>query len=479
MKHRKFAEMNEVKIVLEDDENEKLPQDSVEQKVETSKIIAYSPLLKMGIIGGGILLLVVAVGSIISGSLSTLNTTNKIEPTAQQQPADDKDQAANDPQTDKTLLALTTQSTALKNFRDQKAQPTPTTSPTPVLTPIPTTRPQVISKNPPSPTTSRATTRVQPRVVVNPVQPRATTPVQPTVTTPVQPRVTSSIQSTKPRQIASTSNRFTALPPRGASQALSPQQQWQAIAEAGSFSAPNSDPGLDKNLASDIQGGTGQPPDSEVQTNINSSGKRILVGTTTIGKLETPIAWASNDQSSLNYLVRVTKEVKASDGTVVVPVNSYLVVQMSNTNTDNYAQLYATAILINQDGDTQERKLPENAVRILGGDGAPLKAQTGRGRDVMGSIFSATIAGIAKAAQIQNSPTSSITTSDGFSSTTSVTNGNRNVLAGFGEGVFGSILEDIKSSNERQAQSLNGASKVFVIEAGKTVKIYVNQTVVM
>lgn len=466
MKHKRFAQMNEVQIVLEDDETEKLPQsDNIKQKVETSKIIAYSPLLKMGIIGGGILLVVALIGSIISGSLNTLNTTSKIEPTAQQQPVDDEEQA-NDPQKDKTLLALTTQSTALKNLRDQKAQATASPTPTPVLTPVPTTRPQVISKNPPAPPrTYGETTKVQPRVV-NSSQPR----------TSLQSRTTLPIQSS-PRQMKSVStsnNRSTRT-----SQTLSAQEQWQAVAEAGSFSAPNQD-SPDKNLTSLIKGGIGQAPDSsdEVQTNSSNGGKRVLVGTTTTGKLETPIAWASNSDESLNYLIRVTKEVKASDGSVVIPENSYLVVQLTgNSNTDGIAQLSATSLLINTDGDTIEKKLPQNAVRILGSNGEFLKAQTGRGSDVMGSIFSATIAGIAKAAQIQNNPTSSITTtSDGFTSS-SVSNDNRDALAGFGEGAFSSILQDIKSGNERRAQSLNRANKVFVIGAGQTVRIYVNQTI--
>ncbi|MBD2472919.1 hypothetical protein [Nostoc sp. FACHB-145] len=271
-----------------------------------------------------------------------------------------------------------------------------------------------------------------------------------------------------------------AIAPTATSRAsVDPQQQWLAVAEAGSFSAPKTEPELDKQLANGIEGGTGIAPDSKQQSQeivTPSNGKRVIVGTIGEGKLETPIVWADSDSSSQNYLIRLTKELKASDGSVVVPVDSYLVVQLTNTNTEGYAQLNASAILVNQNGDTQEKKLPTGAVRILASNGKLLKAQTGRGSNFTNTIFSAALAGVGKAVSLQNSPTSSITTtSNGFTSS-SVTGGNRDALAGFGEGAIGSILQDMKAASEQRAQSM-GNQKVYAIEAGKTVRIYVNQTI--
>jgi hypothetical protein len=208
-----------------------------------------------------------------------------------------------------------------------------------------------------------------------------------------------------------------------------------------------------------------------------SNGKRVIVGTKGEGKLETPIVWADSDSSSQNYLIRLTKELKASDGSVVVPVDSYLVVQLTNTNTEGYAQLYASAILVNQNGDTQEKKLPSGAVRILASNGKLLKAKSGRGSDFPNTIFSAALAGVGKAVSLQNSPTSSITTTGNGFTSSSVTQENRDTLAGFGEGAIGSILQDMKAASEKRAQSMNNQNKVYVIEAPKTVRIYINETI--
>lgn len=460
MKHRKFAQMNEVRIEVEEKEQQQTQESEVVERVETSRTVGQNPMLKIGVIGSGIFMLIVTIGGIINGSINALNTSNnKIEPT-QQQNTTEEIELHREEQKDKTLLALTSQSTELKNMRDKKAiaQPTPRTEATAkaVAPPaIPTTsvgrtQPIEVKKNPAPPPVriSRARTPAPP-IQAAPIQARAKTPAQ---------------------------KRLAALPK--STQVVDPVQQWQAVADIGSFSAPDNNFELEQDIAEKIEGGIGE--DSEQKPNeikMGSNGQRILVGSSTEGKLETPIVWSSEDESTQNYLVRITKELKASNGSSAVPIGSYLVVQIANTTADGYAQLYATAILMNKDGDTQEKKLPQNAVRILSSNGNLLKAQSGRGSDFMNTIFSAAIAGVVKAAEIQNRPNSSITTNSGGFSSSTITNNNQDALAGFGEGAFGAILENIKTSNEQQAQSLNNRSKIYAIEAGKTVRVYINQTI--
>ncbi|MCC5641019.1 hypothetical protein LC593_35370 [Nostoc sp. CHAB 5844] len=449
--------MNEVRIEFEDKEQQQSQVSDVVERTETSRTVAQNPMLKMGVIGSGVFLFVATIGGLINGSINALNTTsNKIEPT--QQTTTEEIEPRMEEQKDKTLLALTSQSTELKNMRDKKAaaQPTATTEPTlKRVAPPPTSvrqqqQPYSVQRNPPPP--PAPVSRARPSAPS-----RQTAPIQPKQITPPQ-------------------KRLAALPT--SKQVVDPVQQWQAVADMGSFSAPYNNSGLEQDIAEKIEGGIGE--NSEQKTNeaeVDSNGQRILVGSSTEGKLETPIVWSSEDESTQNYLVRITKELKASDGTTPIPVGSYLVVQVANTTADGHAQLYATAILINKNGDTQEKKLPENAVRILSSNGKLLKAQSGRGNDFMSTIFSAAIAGIAKAAEIQNRPSSSVITNSGGFSSSTITNNNQDALAGFGEGAFGTILQNIKTSNERQAQSLSNRSKVYAIEAGKTVRIYINQTI--
>lgn len=452
-----FAAMNGANIEINtvNSFQEEIPEP---EEIVTTRTVSQNPILKMAVIGGGIFIFIMLIGGVINGSMSALklSTAKKIEPTQNSQQVLEepiKDETGKD----KTALALTSQSLEMKKMRDLKAiaEATPTPSPIPKSVSVAHTTPVPIRRT----------------VVQNPTYRRDRPPSVEHLL--VQPQSKPQIQYQPQLQPQPSTTAGVVKAP-----AIDPMQQWQKVADVGSFSAPSSESGLEKDLFLGIEGGIGQSQESkDNQVEVNNNSKRILVGSTSSGKLETPIVWASDDQSTQNYLVRITQEIKASDGSGVVPVGSYLVVQIANTNTDGYAQLYATAILVNHNGDTQEKKLPANAVRILASNGKLLKAQSGRGSDVMGMIFSAALAGVAKASEIQNRPTSSITSNSSGLSSSITTNADQDTLAGFSEGAFGSILQDIKAANETRAQSLSNQNKVYVIEAGKTVRIYVNQTI--
>lgn len=91
--------------------------------------------------------------------------------------------------------------------------------------------------------------------------------------------------------------------------------------------------------------------------------------------------------------------------------------------------------------------------------------------------MTAVIAGISKAAEVENNPNSQTTISSSGFSTSTVSNDNKNLLAGFAQGSFSQVLQSIQSSNTQQIQSLQSDGKVFVVPAQTTVQIFVNQTI--
>ncbi|MBD2565405.1 MULTISPECIES: hypothetical protein [Nostoc] len=453
-KDKDFAAMNGVSIQLQSLADTEAPEP---EEITTTRTIPQNPLLKMAVIGGIILIFIMIVGGLINGSMNALNfSTTKIESPkisleAIEEPV--KDETGQN----KTALALTSQNVEFKKIRDQKAEAT--AAPSPTFTPV-TVAP---------PPTRTIPQRTQPVTVSrNPFPPRINTSVRRSL--PV-------IQhQSQPKQVARIiPNASSAVK----TQPLDPMQQWLAVANVGSFSSSvNSD---DEQLnPSGIKGGIGSSTEVKNQTTAQTTDyntKRILVGSTTEGRLETPIFWGANDDIGQNYLIKISLPLKASDGSEVLPTGSYLVAQLTNSNGSGFAQLRGVSVLINSDGNTQEKKLPENAVLIMSKNGSFLKAESRKGSNLGGDLMSAVIAGVAKAAEIQNRPRSQTNiNTNGFSSTTT-TNDDKNITSAFGEGAFNNVLEGIKASNQSRSGQLNSQEKVFVIDAGQTVQVFVNQTI--
>ncbi|MBE9038234.1 hypothetical protein [aff. Roholtiella sp. LEGE 12411] len=458
-KKKDFAAMNGVNSIKPQEPIAQSKQEEVEPELfTTTRPISQNPLIKMAVVGGGILLFIALIGSVINGSISALNqaTTKTGEPTKTEDVSQES-QAVDETGQTKTALALTSQQEKFEKLRNQKAQEQEAvSSPKPLVVPPP--QPRVIPQRQPI----ARSISPQPKLVAPPRIPQPQ-PKPVAVSRPIKQASVSRIQS----------------------QPVDPAQQWQAAAQIGSFSSSSVEDELPD--VNGIKGGTGQSvktSDQDVMESGNNQevdydAKRVLVGSKTEGKLETPIAWSPQNSSNVaqNYLIKISKPLKAADNSEVLPLGSYLVAQLSNSNSSGFVHLHGVAVLINKDGETQQKQLPENSVLILSKEGSFLKAQSRNGSNVGNSLMSAVIAGVAKAAEIQNRPTAQITTTSSGISTSSTTNGERDLLSGFGEGAFGNVLRDIQASNQRQASEFSSQDKVFVIDAGKTVQIFINQAI--
>lgn len=459
-----FAVMNGVNIAFETNGAVNETEVPEPEEVTTTRPTSQNPLIKVAVISGITLLFVALIGGVISGSMNALklSTTKKIEPP---QKTEEVAQTVKDESgTDKAALALTRQSMAMEKIRALKAEKEATPIPTP--TAVPTSQSVPVRKSAPAP---------QPKTVAQrPVQRtyrRIDTPsssvVRPVQSQPVQHQTKAITTAKAP---------------------VDPMQQWLAVSNVGSFGANTAQVASNVEGAEGIEGGLGQP--KPVSLAVSSKDKqtkktenpdygqaRVLVGTRSEGKLETPIVWSNNTENqSLSYLIRLTKPLKTSSGSEVLPKDSYLVVQMKGASQSEYIQLQAVSALVNNNGETEEKSIPEGTVLILAKNGKLLKAKSRQGNDLGGTIFSAVLSGVAKASEIQNRPNSQITTSNGFSSST-ISNDNKDLLAGFTEGTLGEIVRGIQTNNQRQNQQFQSDDKVFVIEAGKQVQIFVNQTI--
>ncbi|MBG1269775.1 hypothetical protein [Nostoc sp. WHI] len=457
IKEKDFAAMNGAKTYKINDSIQ--PEENpAPEEIVTARTVSQSPLLKMGVVALICSLFVIIIGALIGNSMNMLKfESDKVQPpTEAQTPIAEPE---NETGKDKTALALTSQNYEFKKIRDQKPSPTPTSSPTPVaVAPVtPPLQPVQRGQQPYSVTSHPAPRTFATARVLQP-QP------QPQIAQPIR-------QSPQPRPQAM---------PTAASYAahVDPTQQWLLAANAGSFSSSAEEPESEEPTKTNgIEGGTEKATQVTQNTTINYNALRVLVGSTAEGRLETPIAWGIGDAGNQNYLVKLTKPLKASDGSDVIPVGAYLVVQLAESNGAGFAKLRGVSVLVNSNGDTQEKQLPENAVLIMAKDGGFLKAESRRGSNLGNNFISAIIAGVAKATEVQNRPVTQVSTNSNGFSTSSTTNEQKDLSAAFGEGAFNSVLDNIKSSNVARSQQLSGREEVFVIDVGKPVQIFVNQTI--
>ncbi len=451
-----FAAMNGAKTFHANDSIQP-EQNPAPEEIVTARTVSQSPLLKMGVIALICFIFVALIGAMLGNSMNVLKFSKSIvqPPTEEQTPLAEPE---NETGKDKTALALTSQNYELKQIRDRLPSPTPTPSAT--LAPA-----SIAPVTPP----------------MQPVQRRQRSyPVASQPTAPFTfPQARVSIPQPQPK-IAQPSRQSPLAFPTAATNAPTkdPTQQWLIAANAGSFRSSVDESESEKPIKTNgIEGGTGGATQVAQNTTINYKALRVLVGSTAEGRLETPIAWGTGDAGKQNYLVKLTKPLKASDGSDVLRVGAYLVVQLAESNGSGFAKLRGVSVLVNINGDTQEKQLPENAVLIMAKDGGFLKAESRRGSNLGNNFISAIVAGVAKAAEVQNRPITQVSSNSNGFSTSSTTNDQKDLSAAFGEGAFNSVLDNIKSSNVARSQQLSGREEVFVIDVGKPVQIFVNQTI--
>ncbi|WP_242054731.1 TrbI/VirB10 family protein [Nostoc sp. FACHB-190] len=473
-----FARMNGVEIkeatttdLTSAESTNNVPPNELEEIV-TTRPVASHPILKGLTISGGVLLIVIVFGAMISSLTDALNSPSnqpasgiaKTQPTKASSEEDEKGEL-------KTAIAITSQKSELQAIvKKDNAVP---------ATPLPIAKPT---------TTAAVTVRAQP---VTPRQPQVYQAPSKSYQTAdnVSPRRVFSPAPSTPQPQAAVNN-SRPLPVKSTPTAKDPMQEWIAASNVGIYSSNNDESNYDqpdlKNLQ--VEGGIGVKPVNGSYPNQNQNvsfsipanhgGKQVLVGTRATGVMETPIAWVSSNsnQEQQNSLIRLTQPLKGFDGSEVLPKGSYVVATISTTNSE-VVQMKATSALINSNGGTLEKQLPTNSILILGKDGNLLKAKSRKGGNNLGaSLMASLLSGLSKAAEIQNRANTQTTISS-LGTTTTIDNPDKDLVAGFAQGSINEVLERMKTANEQQLRGLEQQQQVFVIEAGKQVQIFVNKSI--
>lgn len=266
--------------------------------------------------------------------------------------------------------------------------------------------------------------------------------------------------------------------------------------QAASYQGDSAD-----NSGWEASGGTGTPPpeQSDVATNERSDlllaqstatnerdnvddadlGNSLIVGTKANGKLETPIAWSGTlENPTQNFLIQLNEPLKAADNTVAIPKGAYLVAKVNSASESGLLQMSVSSMLVNKNGRTIEKPVPEGALLILGKGGKPLKASANRPNTTGNDLGTVVLSGVANVAGLVNRPSyQSSYSSFGYQSSTTSNNSNPNYLAGFGEGAAQSLLQQAQNRNQQVLRSRESEPTVFSLNQGSSLQIFVNQSV--
>ena len=455
------------------------PDDPYE--VRTNHSFATHPMSK-GVVVLGITFAALSVGGIFvtalmggfSGGSNTVAAIPSSEPKPNQPSITDAD-------TLRAKLLFNEQNKEVSKFKQDRQAKVAVTQPTPKPVPVQPTPVQVA----PRPVAYSAPPRPAP-VYNRPVAYSAPPPRPAAYSAPPLRRVTQQVAPLPP-------------PPRPAPQAPSqvqdPSQQWLAAANMGSYgSLPatqrstainsratnyqnvSSETIATENTANKSSDTTSSSP-YQSSSYSNNAGSNVIVGTKVKAKLETPIAWSGKlENPNQNFLIQLNEPLKASTGNVVVPKGAYLVAKITAADGAGLLNMSVASVLINENGQTTEKPVPNGVLLILGKDGQPLKASSQRRNTTGNDLGTVILSGAASTANLINRPTSqSVYNSDrGFSSTT--TNSDPNYIAGFGSGASAALLQQMQNRNNQARVAAQSEPKVFTLKQGTSLQVFVSKS---
>ena len=463
------------KVVYQDsDADLDIPDDPY--TVRTERTFVNNPynkgIISLAMVGGGVFVFMVVLRFLMGGYLTALNESSEIEEQVDQSNIFDENNESLAPNEDLAIhQALNQQSDELKDVEkfNQAAKPE-VKAPPPQVTKVP---------QPPAPAP-------QPAPVRTVSQTRATRPVPVNPTPPPRPIV----EKQEPK--------------------LDPMEQWLLAANMGSYGATNfnaqevsynnsynngysnavnysgqsnsgnlisvSYNGESKESADSIQ--LRETQQSELYANAavaqgysTISPNQFMRGTTAKGEVELPIIWmleASEVNQQRDYLIRLKQPLVGASGQEIVPEGSLAVVkaQQFYGNT-GFIQLEVTSLIVEKEGITREYPVPPDSLIVLNKKGEILEAKAEKANNVdAGTLL---LSGIARAASISNSPTSTFVSPFGSSTT-----GDRDLVGGFIEGVTNSAVNSIQQ--RQNARNFAQDPTVFMIDGGTKVSLVVNKT---
>jgi hypothetical protein len=217
---------------------------------------------------------------------------------------------------------------------------------------------------------------------------------------------------------------------------------------------------------------------SEVTVTIDNSSrvaKGILVGTSAKGSTVTPILWNAGISSTAKFIIKLDEPIRDNTNQPAIPAGTQLVVTVKPAGTNiGFAELEVISVIIQ--GREFAPPVGMLVVRdeqngLLVGEDYFKRNEQIASRDSMTVLTGA----LGRVGQVLTQPSSTVS-SVGLGSTTVVTNQSPNILGAVLDGGFSSLPATWSQRNQQALQEIASRPNVYQIPQGRSVRIFVNQT---
>jgi Bacterial conjugation TrbI-like protein len=203
--------------------------------------------------------------------------------------------------------------------------------------------------------------------------------------------------------------------------------------------------------------------------------KSILVGTSAKGSTVTPILWNAGNSSTAKFILKLEEPIRDNTNQSAIPAGTQLVVMVKPTGANvGFAELEVISVIIQGKEFTPPvgmLTVRDDQNGLLIGEDYFKRNEQIASRDSLNILTGA----LGRVGQVLNQPSSTIS-SVGIGSTTTVTNQSPSILGAVLEGGFQSLPATWSQRNQQALQEIANKPNVYTIPQGRSVRIFVNQT---
>lgn len=219
----------------------------------------------------------------------------------------------------------------------------------------------------------------------------------------------------------------------------------------------------------DLGGGSTAISTRSAAANLQSV--KVIPETTRIkAQVVTGFSWVG-EKTDRKFRIQTTEEIKAEDGSILVPKGTDLLAQIASSNFSRRDVYDLTVQILSATINGQKKLIPADAIIVQGEDEEPLQAkvENRRKRGLGKVLITAGLAGISKGASANNSASIII------GNDTTRISGESNLGASVAQGAVDSLSQQISNSVSQNADNRALNVPVLELRKGTKLELIVNQ----
>lgn len=204
----------------------------------------------------------------------------------------------------------------------------------------------------------------------------------------------------------------------------------------------------------------------------------ITPGAIATARLMTPIVWAQDlkaEQQPQRFVLQSSQPIYGTDGSVALPAGSQMVAKVDAVSNSGMMQLSIVQAVVPTSNGNQVIEIPAGTMFIAGEGGQPLVAKNHSpqgGEVAKRDIEIALMGALGQVGSLLNRPSNQTTTTSPYLSTTSISNGQSNLLGGILEGGFGKLADRISQRQQQQVEEILQRPNFWYVPAGQSIQVF-------